>query len=587
MTVIDPILAEIFKNALNSIVDEMALTIYRTAYSGVLKDVMDYSTAFCDARGRMVAQGLTLPGHLGSIPDALAATLRRYDGRIEPGDIFCLNDPYEGGMHLPDIFVFQPIFHDGALLAWAATVCHHTDVGGRVAGSNASDSTEIYQEGLRIPPLKLYERGAPNETLLRIVDKNVRLPGRVMGDLRAQLAAGHIAETALLRLVARYGAALVTRAMDELIDYSERLTRAAIAELPDGVYTFEDWIDDDGIDVDRPIPLRVTVTVAGDHLTVDWTGSSPQVKGAINNTLSYTRAASYTCVKSILSDDIPNNEGFFRCVAVVAPPGTIANAVQPAACAARGLTGFRMLDCCFGALAQMLPDRVPAASDGGNTGISIGGYDAERRPFIYVDFLCSAWGGRPFADGIDGAANMFANVATQPIEVCEREQPLEVLCFEFRPDSGGPGAFRGGMGLRRDYRFLEAEGVLQVRADRCRFPPYGLSGGQPARLTRNIWQPGTAEEQPLPGKFIRTIRRGDIFRHEQSGAGGWGDPLAREPERVLQDVRNDLVSLEAARRDYGVVVDPAAGTVDPAATAALRAAMRQGRQEHRRHGLEE
>ena len=279
----------------------------------------------------------------------------------------------------------------------------------------------------------------------------------------------------------------------------------------------------------------------------------------------------------MLREDIPNNEGFFRCVDVIAPPGTIANAVLPAACAARGLTGFRMLDCCFGALAKMLPDRVPAASEGGNNGISIGGYDAERRPFIYVDFLCSSWGGRPFADGIDGAASMFANVATQSIEVCEREQPLEVLCYEFRPDSGGPGTFRGGMGLRRDYRFLEAEGVLQVRADRCRFAPYGLYGGQPGRPTRNLWQPSTPQEQPLPGKFIRTIRRGDVFRHEQAGAGGWGDPLERDPARVLQDVDNELVSVEAARRDYGVVVDPGTWTVDRAQTEALRATLRRQR----------
>ncbi len=375
---IDPILFEIFKNALNSIVDEMALVIFRTAYSGVLKDVMDYSTAFCDGAGRMVAQGLTIPVHLGAVPDAMAALLRRYAGAINPGDIFCLNDPFEGGMHLPDIFVFRPIFHEGVLAAWAVAICHHTDVGGRVAGSNASDSTEIFQEGLRIPPLKLYERGVPNETLLRILEKNVRLPVRLMGDLRAQLAACHTAETAFLGLIARYGRAAVASFMDQLIAYAERLTRAALAELPDGTWAFEDWIDDDGVDYGRPIPLRVTLTVRGDRLIADWTGSSPQVKGAINNTYSFTKAATYTCVRAILPPGIPNNEGFFRAIEVIAPPGTIANALPPAACAARGLTGFRMVDCCFGALAQMLPDRVFAASDGGNTGISVGGYDAAR-----------------------------------------------------------------------------------------------------------------------------------------------------------------------------------------------------------------
>jgi N-methylhydantoinase B len=281
----------------------------------------------------------------------------------------------------------------------------------------------------------------------------------------------------------------------------------------------------------------------------------------------------------VLRADIPNNEGFFRCVDVVAPPGTIAQGVLPAACAARGLTGFRMLDCCFGALAKMLPDQVLAASEGGNTGISIGGYDAQRRPFIYVDFVCSAWGGRPFADGIDGAANMFANVATQSVEVCEREQPLEMTCYEFRTDTGGAGQFRGGTGIRRDYRFLEDEAVLQVRADRCAFRPYGLYGGQPGQPTRNLMHPGKAGEEPLPGKFIRTLRRGDVFRHDQAGAGGWGDPLARDPAAVLRDVRNEFVSLAAARDDYGVVIDAATLTIDTAATEELRAEVRRSRPE--------
>jgi N-methylhydantoinase B len=504
------------------------------------------------------------------MPDALAATIRRYQATVAPGDVYCLNDPFEGGMHLPDIFVLKPIFHGGAVVAWAATVCHHTDVGGRVAGSNASDSTEIFQEGLRIPPLKLVDRGVPNETLYRIVEKNVRLPDRVFGDLRAQLAACDLAERGFLALVAKHGGAEVRAWMDELIEYADRLTRAAIRDLPDGVYIFEDWIDHDGIDLDRRIPLRVTVTVDGDRLIVDWTGSSAQVKGAINNTYSYTKSASYCCVKAILGPDIPNNEGFFRRVEVIAPPGTIANALPPAACAARGLTGFRMVDCLFGALARMLPDRVFAASDGGNTGISIGGYDRERRPFIYVDFLAVAWGGRPFADGLDGNSSMFANTSLQPAEVLEREQPLEILRFEFRPDSGGPGKFRGGMGVRRDYRLTEDEAVLQVRSDRVHVRPYGLHGGGPGQPSRNLLNPDTADERPLPGKFNLTLHRGDVYRHELAGAGGWGDPFERDPIRVLRDVRNGLVSLESARRDYGVAIDPATWAVDEAETTRLR-----------------
>src|SRR5215468_4961120 len=275
----DPIGFELFKNTLLSIADEMALTILRTAYSGVLKDNMDYSTAFCDGSGRTVAQGLTLPAHLSSFPDALAATIARYGDRMRPGDVYCLNDPFEGGMHLPDVFVLKPIFHDGERIAFAATICHQTDVGGRVAGSNASDSTEIYQEGLRIPPVRMYEAGEPNETLFRLIEKNVRLPVRVFGDLRAQLAACHVGEAGLLDLVERYGVKGVERLMDDLLDYSERLTREALAELPDGEVSFEDWIDDDGIDVGKPIRLFLTLRKKGDHMVADWTGTSPQVRG--------------------------------------------------------------------------------------------------------------------------------------------------------------------------------------------------------------------------------------------------------------------------------------------------------------------
>ncbi len=572
----DPIGFELFKNALLSIADEMALTILRTAYSGVLKDNMDYSTALCDGDGRTVAQGLTLPAHLSSFPDALAATIRRYGDRMRPGDVFCLNDPFEGGMHLPDVFVLKPIFHEGQRLAFAATICHQTDVGGRVAGSNAADSTEIYQEGLRIPPLPMYEAGRPNETLFAFVERNVRLPVRVLGDLRAQLAACHIAEAAFLRLVERHGAKRVTEHMEEILDYTERVTRAAIRQLPDGEWSFEDYIDDDGIDLGRPIPLRVALRKQGDTLVADWTGTSPQVKGAINNTLSFTRAATYTAIKSVLSHDILCNAGFYRPIEVIAPPGTIANAVLPAACAARGLTGFRMLDCVFGALAQMLPDRVLAASEGGNTGVSIGGYYADRTPFIFVEFICSAWGGRPWADGLDGNANLFANMSLPSAEVTETEQPIEILACEFIPDVGGPGKFRGGMSIRRDYRLLEEEAVLQVRADRHTFRPYGLYGGHPGRPSRNVLNPH-GEARVLPAKITMTINRGDVFRHEQPGPGGWGDPLERDPAAVLRDVRNELVSLAAARDDYGVVIDPNRLTVDEAATVRLRANIRAAR----------
>ena len=572
----DPIAFELFKNAIFSIADEMALTVFRTTYSGVLKDNMDYSTGFADEEGKLVAQGLTLPGHLGSVPTAMQAIMRSFDGDMHPGDVYIMNDPFDGGMHLPDIFVFKPLYHEGRRIAFACTVCHHSDVGGRVAGSNASDSTEIYAEGLRIAPLKFYDKGVRNKTLMTIIEKNVRLPVQVFGDLRAQLAACHIAETQFAELVAKYGAQQTRDFMQETVEYAERLTRSALEKLPDGQWSFEDWIDDDGIDYGKPIRLFVTITKTGGSMKVDWTGTSPQVKGAINSTLSFTKAASYTGVRSVLPQGIPNNEGVFRAIEVICPPGTVGNGELPAACAARGLTGFRMTDCMFGALAMMLPDKVNAAGDGGNTGISIGGYDARRKPFIYVDFTCGCWGARPWADGLDGNSHMLANMASQSIEITEAEQPIQLLAYEFVADKAGAGKYRGGVPFRRDYRFLEAEGVLQVRSDRRDHRPFGLYGGNPGKPSENYMDP-EGEHRVLPGKFTMNIKAGDVFRHVLAGAGGWGDPLERDANAVLKDVRNELLSPEKARTDYGVILDCKRWVVDAAASEAERARIRAAR----------
>ena len=572
----DPIAFELFKNSIFSIADEMALTICRTTYSGVLRDNMDFSTAFANKDGKLVAQGLTLPAHLGSIPTALDVVVERFGPEMQPEDMYIMNDPFDGGMHLPDIFIFKPIFWKGERVAFAATICHHADVGGRVPGSNASDSTEIFQEGLRIPPMKLFDQGALNKTLWMLIEKNVRIPVQVFGDLRAQLAACHIAERQFLELIKRYGVETVGTYMEEIIDYAERLTRAAISTLPDGEYAFEDWIDDDGIDIDTPIRLYVTITKSEDKMLVDWAGSSDQVKGAINNTLSFTKAASYTGIRSVLPDGIPNNEGVFRAIDVTAPPGSIANGVLPAACAARGLTGFRMVDCMLGALAKMLPDKVCAASDGGNSGVSIGGYDKNRNPYIYVDFACGTWGGRPWADGLQGNSNMFANMASQSVEVIEAEQPIEILAYELLPDRAGAGKFRGGAPYCREYRFTESEAVLQVRTDRAKFRPYGLYGGHPGQGSANYLNPGR-ENRKLTSKPTMTIKMGDVFRHELAGGGGWGDPLDRDPTLVLKDVLDELVSIDAARRQYGVVINLDHRNVEASATNPLRAELRSQR----------
>jgi N-methylhydantoinase B len=569
MATIDPITFAVFKNALDSIVDEMAYTVVRTARSEIVKDVMDYSAALCAVDGSMLAQAKTIALHLGAVPEAMSEVLARYKDDLKPGDAVVLNDPYQGGMHLPDIFMFLPIFAEDEVQAFAVVICHHTDVGGRVPGSNASDSTEIYQEGLRIPVMKLYDAGKANDTLIRIIEKNVRLPDRVIGDLKAQYAACRVGERELGKLVSKFGAALTKDYMAELLDYAERMTREEIANWPDGSYSFTDYVDDDGFD-DKPIPICVQVTVKGNHVFVDYTGSAPQVRAALNSTKSYTNSCTYLSVRSVLKGDIPNNEGVFRCITVSAPESSVLNPSMPAACAARALTGYRVVDAMFGALAQIVPDRVPAAGEGGNTVVCIGGYRDDRTPFIIVDMICGCWGGRPDKDGIEAITNPSQNLSNTPIETMEAQHPVRVEEYALIPDSGGPGEWRGGLGVSRSYRLLTGEAMLQLRADRVRFQPYGLSGGHPGRATANSMIID-GQHKTLPGKIGTTMYRDNLVHHAQAGAGGFGDPLTRDPERVARDVWNEKVSAKAARDFYGVVIDGASAILDVAATTTLRA----------------
>jgi N-methylhydantoinase B len=571
----DPIAFAVIKSALDAIVDEMATAVIRTARSEIIRDVMDYSAALCDAEGRLVAQAKTIAQHLGAVPDAMQSVRREFAGDLHPGDVVVMNDPYEGGMHIPDVFLFLPIFVDGALEAFAVVIGHQTDMGGRVPGSNASDSTEVYQEGLRIPPVKLYERGVLSRTVQRIIEKNVRVPDRVLGDIGAEYAACKVGERELTRLYARYGRAAMRSNLDTLLDYAERVTRAEIARWPKGTYRFTDYLDSDGFS-DVPVPLTVAITVHEDgHLTCDWTGSSPQVKAALNSTLSFTKSCTYLSVRSVLRQDVPNNAGVFRCIDVIAPEGTILNPRLPGACAARALTGYRMLDVVLGALAQALPERVPAAGEGGNTVLSMGGITADRRQFVLVDMITGAWGGRPDRDGMEAVTNPSQNMSNSPVEVLEAHHPIRVDEYGFVPDSCGAGRFRGGLGLRRRYTLLNEEATLQLRSDRMSHRPYGLAGGAPARGTRNVLNPD-GEAREMPAKFATTLRRGDVVLHEQPGGGGHGDPFARDPERVAEDVRDEKISLDYARREHGVVIDPVTLKVDEAATRLARAAARGG-----------
>lgn len=563
----DPITFAVVKNAMDAIVDEVAYTVIRTARSEIVKDVMDYSAAICDAKGEMVAQAKTIAQHLGAIPEAMAAVQARWGSDLSPGDAVVMNDPYSGGMHLPDIFMFYPVFVEGEILAWTVVICHHTDMGGRVPGSNAADSTEIYQEGLRIPPLKLYRAGEMDDTLAAMIGLNVRVPEIVLGDLRAQYAACQVGARELGGLVKRYGAAGLRGYLAALLDYAERMACAEIATWPQGIYRFTDHIDSDGLS-DEAVPLSVAITVVGDGtLKVDWAGSSPQVKAAINSTLSFTKSNAFLSVRCALRGDIPNNAGVFRCIEVTAPEGSVLNPVAPAPVAARALTGYRVMDTMFGALAQIVPDIIPAAGEGGNTVVCLGGRHPDNRPFIIVDMISGCWGGRPDQDGIEAITNPSQNLSNTPVEVLERQHPVRIEEYALVPDSGGAGRFRGGMGLSRSYRLLADEAVLQLRADRLRFAPYGLDGGAPGGNAGNWLGEGNAREA-IPGKVTMRMQAGQLLTHHQAGGGGHGNPMARDPAAVVQDVWNGKVSIAAAREMYGVAIE--AGAWDQTETARLR-----------------
>jgi N-methylhydantoinase B len=548
----DPILLELVRYSLDAIADEMSLVLVRTAYSINLKSTMDMCCAICDADGRLIVQGLTLPLHLGSIPEAMRATIAKFRGRVEEGDLFILNDPFEGGSHLPDIFLLKAIFLEGRHIAWAVSEGHHLDVGGMTPGGNGCDATEIYQEGIRLPPMKLMSRGKPVDQVFDFISANVRVPRHVLGDLRAQIAACETGERQYLQLVARHGFETLSRCIEALLDQSERYARAAISAMPDGTYEFVDHIDDDGMG-SGPIPIKVAITVAGDRLRADFKGTSPQVRGAINSPLSFTTSAVYATVRHLIPNNIPNNEGFFRPIEIDAPPGTVVNAAMPAAVAARGLTGFRLANVLFGALAKIAPDRIFACEVGGDTGICFGGKDPKGSPFVFLEFLSGSWGARPRLDGIDACGSSVVNFSNNPVEVVEWEYPLMVERYAYVPDSGGAGQFRGGLALERQYRFLVDDGHLQLRTDRSRFQPYGLAGGRPGTPSRNLLS-HDGDVQELPGKCTMTVRNGYVFQHFLAGAGGWGDPLQRDPALIREDLLDGKITPEFARREHGVEV---------------------------------
>ncbi len=539
---VDPVTQQVVGNALASIADEMATTIFRTAHSTVVRDGMDFSAAICDPRGETVAQGVTVPFHLGSVPHAMSTLLAKWGDELRPGDVFVMNDPFDGGIHLQDIFVFKPVFYGDTLIGFATTTAHHGDVGGRLPGSSACDNTEIFQEGLRLPWLRLYDRGAPVEAVFEVIRANVRIPRMTLGDLAAQVAATSVGERALQALAARYTPDGLAAIEASLIDYTERLVRQEIATWPDGTATFTDYLDSDGIER-RDVPITATVTIAGDEITVDLTESAPMVRGSLNSTRSFIQACVYQAVRCALTVEVPNTSGAFRPVHVLTKPGTIAEVVMPGASSMRGVTGFRAVDAVNGALAQLVPGRVPAAGEGGNTLAVFGGErpDGSGR-FVYYELVVGTWGGTPEADGNDGLTNPASVAANIPVEVAESEFPIRIERYGLVPDSGGAGKHRGGLAVERAWRCLTPDTSLIVRSDRAAHPPYGLQGGQPGATSVNVLVHPDGSEETLPPMFSITIGEGDLFVHRTAGGGGFGDPAERDPRAVAEDLAEGKVT---------------------------------------------
>jgi N-methylhydantoinase B len=575
---VDPFLLEILKSSFDTIADDMALNLMRTAYSGIVRDSMDFSTAILDRHGQTLAQGLTTPMHLGSFYDAMSGLARHFEGRMAPGDVYIFNDPYVAhGMHLPDIYIVKPIYFEDQLCGWACSLAHHCDVGGIVAGSNALSAHEIYQEGLRIPYVKFVDAGKPVQGIWDIVVTNVRLPDKVMGDLQSQLAACATGERELTELIRRYGLVTLVEYYDHLHDYAECLARAAFRAIPDGTYRFTDHIDGLG-DEPEDVIFQLALTVDGDHVTADFDGSSPQVKGGINAPFPFIKASVYAALRSIMPEEVPNCHGYTRAITVRAPEGSVVNPVMPAACGARGITGYRTIDCMFGALAQALPDRVAADNSGGSTLPTISGW-RDGKPFVFCETFMGNYGATAHHDGEEGVAHIGANQSNVPVEMIEAEYPIRIEHYGVMPDTGGPGRYRGGLSLVRSYRVLAEEADLNVRSDKRKHPPHGLYGGGVGAPSMNTVHRNSGNAEVLPVLLTRTVpmRRGDLFHHVMPGGGGYGDPLERDPALVLEDVLEEKVTRAHAADAYGVVIaDGPEPSVDTFATVELRARRRRG-----------
>jgi N-methylhydantoinase B/oxoprolinase/acetone carboxylase alpha subunit len=555
--VLDAFRLEILSNALNAITEEIQLTLLRSAYSQVVKEAQDASCAIFTAQGRIVAQPVVIPGHLGSMRFMLQEVIKEFPpAGMHAGDVYILNDPYRGGSHLPDIAVFRPIFHTGQLVAFAGCIIHYTDVGGMVAGSNPMTATELYQEGLVIPPVKLYDAGRVSKTLLDMICANVRGAEIFLGDMRAQEGALLKGEQRLHGLLDRYGADNVCRAMELLIEYAGRKAVEAVAVIPKGVYEFVDYMDHDGVDLSKPVKIAVRLEVRGDgKLRFDFTGTDPQVRGPLNAPLSKTWTTIFFCVRCVLPDDVPFNDGLVKIIDVHVPEGTLLNPRHPAPVNARSVTVNRVADVVLGALALAMPDKVGAQCCGVPVGVSFGGVNPRNnRNFVFYESYNGGMGGSKHSDGADAVSTGTSNAMNIPAESIEMDYPVRVTRYELVPDSGGSGKHRGGLGLLREYEMLADSASVNVRGDRAAFAPRGFYEGMDGSFSAFYLEEDNGNMRKIPSKFGGRIQRGQHLRILTPGGGGFGDPRERDRGAMLRDYREGRISAEKALKDYDIDV---------------------------------
>jgi N-methylhydantoinase B len=555
---------EIFRHSLKSIVEEMGVTLQRTAYSTNIKIRRDHTCAIFDSDLRHIAQHDIAPQHVGSMVSVVPQTMRERADELEPGDGIVINDPYQGAVHLPDVMLLSPLFHDGEIVGYAANSAHHVDIGGGTPGGIPNDSTELYAEGLILPGVKAVENWEYDPEMMKLITRNVRGSDMRLGDYRAQLAANKTGEQRLSNLHSEYTTEEVKDYLDELLDYTERRVRSAIEKLPDGVYQAEDYMDGDGV-VDEPVLLALTLEVDGDEMTMDFTGTATQNRGPLNCTPAMAFAGAMAVIMSLLGADLPKNDGFYRPFETITPEGTMVNPVDNAPVAAGWEIAMRAGELVTKAMADALPEETIAATKGIVANIAYGGRDPrDDDKYVYYETVAGGYGARATKDGMEAVQTHFQNTANSPIEELESEIPLYVRKYELIQDSAGAGRTRGGLGVRRDMEFYDHEASFSTLSERSHTPPWGLCGGHDAGTADYLINPN-GDVRRLSSKETADLDPGDVASVQTPGGGGYGDPSERSAEKVLEDVKNEKVSVEAARKEYGVVIED--GELDQEATA--------------------